>query len=178
LRVRRQTELRQRPGKEGDALQEPLLFSAHVEGAPGILASRLSKPQRGERGIDVMNDRLREDQALVELPHALDHALRGGIEPDLANRVHRVRKHLLKPRSLDGARQPDAGLGALAALACLEIDCHEELGIANHARGVEHDARSPDDHRTRRARLAAPRHAIGKAGEHATQKRVLHSAPS
>jgi hypothetical protein len=144
----------------------------------GFAARRLGEQRPGERRIDVMDDRLAEDQVVVELPHALDHPFRGGIEGDLTNRAHGVRKHLPEPRSLDGARQPYASLGPLAPLARLEIDRYEELGVPDHARGVERDARSPDDHRARRARLAAASHAIGKTGEHAAQERVLGSAPS
>ena len=76
---------------------------------------------------------------------------------------------------LDRARQRTS-LGALAPFPCFEIDRREELGVTDHARRVERDARSPHHQGTRRTRLAATRHAIGKTGEHTAEERVLFSA--
>ena len=125
MRVQRQILLRHRAGEKRDTRQKSLFSAAHIEGTSWILVRRLGEPRSGKNGIDVMDDRLGEDQVLIALPHTLDHALRYGIEHDLASGAHRLGKHLLEPRSLDGARQAYASLGPLATLARLEIDCHE-----------------------------------------------------
>ena len=74
-------------------------------------------------------------------------------------------KRGLEPRALDRAREPDARLGA--ALATLDVDRDEELGVADDALGRERDAGAADHDGARAARLAPPADPVGKPGEHA-----------
>ena len=97
----------------------------------------------GER-YEVFDEHRKKTVEKVKLPPVvIDDQIRGRVERDLPYRARRLRKHPPEPRPLHRARQPHASLGVLAPRSRLEVDRHEELGVADHARRVEHDAGAP-----------------------------------